>query len=169
MMYSYWRDNISYCMRQEIVRAVSIYEMPHKGNYYILPWVTIGGMYATSPPVKIMGIAETSDEDLFDAAVAWMEYCRLPTLEELEESDIISCMPGHTVFDEQGFKKATGFGVGALAKKPTLTVNLQEMKDGRYCFVSYNPTDKIGEFFCNIDSSLADKAKVLREALNKSI
>ena len=75
MMYSYWRDNISYCMRQEIVRAVSIYEMPHKGNYYILPWVTIGGMYATSPPVKIMGIAETSDEDLFDAAVAWMEYC----------------------------------------------------------------------------------------------
>ena len=169
MMYSYWRDSISYCMRQEIVRAVSIYEMPHKGNYYILPWVTIGGMYATSPPVKIMGIAETSDEDLFDAAVAWMEYCRLPTLEELEESDIISCMPGDTIFDEQGFKKAAGFGIGAMDKKPTIAVTLQKMKDGRYWFISYNPTDKVGEFFCDIDSNIADKAKVLRNALNKSI
>ena len=116
-----------------------------------------------------MEIAETSDEDLFDAAVAWMEYCRLPTLEELEESDIITCMPGNTVFDEQGFKKATGFGIGAVAKKPTLTVTLQEMKGGRYWLISYNPTDKVGEFFCDIDSSLADKAKVLRNALNKSI
>ena len=168
-MHSYWRDVISYCMRQEIVRTVCIYEMPHKGNYYILPWVTLGGMYAASLPVKIMEIAETSDEDLFDAAVAWMEYCRLPTLEELEESDIITCMPGNTVFDEQGFKKATGFGIGAVAKKPTLTVTLQEMKDGRYWLISYNPTDKVGEFFCDIDSSLADKAKVLRNALNKSI
>lgn len=168
-MHSYWRDVISYSMRQEIVRTVCIYEMPHKGNYYILPWVTIGGMYAASLPVKIMEIAETSDEDLFDAAVAWMEYCRLPTLEELEESDIITCMPGNTVFDEQGFKKATGFGIGAVAKKPTLTVTLQEMKDGRYWLISYNPTDKVGEFFCDIDSSLADKAKVLRNALNKSI
>lgn len=156
-------------MRQEIVRIVCIYEMPHKGNYYILPWVTIGGMYAASLPVKIMEIAETSDEDLFDAAVAWMEYCRLPTLEELEESDIITCMPGNTVFDEQGFKKATGFGIGAVAKKPTLTVTLQEMKDGRYWLISYNPTDKVGEFFCDIDSNIADKAKVLRNALNKSI
>ena len=168
-MRSYWRDVISYCMRQDIVRIVCIYEMPHKGNYYILPWVTIGGMYAASLPVKIMEIAETSDENLFDAAVAWMEYCRLPTLEELEESDIITCMPGNTVFDEQGFKKATGFGIGAVAKKPTLTVTLQEMKDGRYWLISYNPTDKVGEFFCDIDSSLADKAKVLRNALNKSI
>ena len=168
-MSSYWRDNISYCLSQRVVRSVSIKEMPHKGNYYILPWVTLGGMFVLSLPVKIMRISETSDEALLEAAVYMMDYCRLPTLEELEESDIISCMPGHTVFDEQGFKKATGFGVGALAKKPTLTVNLQEMKDGRYCFVSYNPTDKIGEFFCNIDSSLADKAKVLREALNKSI
>ena len=58
-MHSYWRDVISYCMRQEIVRIVCIYEMPHKGNYYILPWVTIGGMYAASLPVKIMEIAET--------------------------------------------------------------------------------------------------------------
>ena len=78
-------------------------------------------------------------------------------------------MPGNTVFDEQGFKKATGFGIGAVAKKPTLTVTLQEMKDGRYWLISYNPTDKVGEFFCDIDSSLADKAKVLRNALNKSI
>ena len=156
-------------MRQDIVRIVCIYEMPHKGNYYILPCVTIGGMCAESLPVKIMEIAETSDEELFDAAVDWMKYCRLPTLEELEESEIISCMPGRTVFDEQGFKKATGFGIGALAKKPTLTVTLQEMKDGRYWLISYNPTDKVGEFFCDIDSSLADKAKVLRNALNKSI
>ena len=156
-------------MRQEIVRIVCIYEMPHKGNYYILPWVTIGGMYAASLPVKIMEIAETSDEDLFDAAVAWMEYCRLPTLEELEESKIISCMPGDTIFDEQGFKKAAGFGIGAMDKKPTIAVTLQKMKDGRYWLISYNPTDKVGEFFCDIDSSLADKAKVLRNALNKSI
>ena len=168
-MSSYWRDNISYCLSQRVVRSVSIKEMPHKGNYYILPWVTLGGMYAASLPVKIMRISETSDEALIEAAVKMMEYCRLPTLEELEESEIVSCIPSDTVFDEQGFKKIAGFALGAFDKKTTPPVTLQEMEDGRYCFVSYNPTDKIGEFFCNIDSSLADKAKVLREALNKSI
>ena len=78
-------------------------------------------------------------------------------------------MPGDTIFDEQGFKKAAGFGIGAMDKKPTIAVTLQKMKDGRYWFISYNPTDKVGEFFCDIDSNIADKAKVLREALNKSI
>ena len=168
-MSSYWRDNISYCLSQRVVRSVSINEMPHKGNYYVLPWVTLGGMFVLSLPVKIMRISETSDEALLEAAVCMMDYCRLPTLEELEESEIVSCIPSDTVFDEQGFKKIAGFAIGAFDKKPTQSVTLQEMKDGRYCFVSYNPTDKIGEFFCNIDSSLVDKAKVLREALNKSI
>ena len=168
-MSSYWRDNIAYCLRQGIVRRVSINEMPHKGNYYILPWVTLGGMYAASLPVKIMRISETSDEALIEAAVKMMEYCRLPTLEELEESEIVSCIPSDTVFDEQGFKKIAGFAIGAFDKKPTQSVTLQEMKDGRYCFISYNSTYKVGEFFCDIDSSLADKAKVLRNALNKSI
>ena len=46
---------------------------------------------------------------------------------------------------------------------------LQKTKDGRYWFISYNPTYKVGEFFCDIDLNIADKAKVLREALNKSI
>ena len=168
-MRTYWRDNISYCLRQGVVRSVSIKEMPHKGNYYILPWVTLGGMFVLSLPVKIMRISETSDEALIEAAVKMMDYCRLPTLEELEESKIISCMPGDTIFDEQGFKKAAGFGIGAMDKKPTIAVTLQKMKDGRYWFISYNPTDKVGEFFCDIDSNIADKAKVLREALNKSI
>ena len=168
-MTTYWRDNISYCLRQGVVRRVSINEMPHKGNYYILPWVTLGGMFVLSLPVKIMRISETSDEALIEAAVKMMDYCRLPTLEELEESEIISCMPGDTIFDEQGFKKAAGFGIGAMDKKPTQSVTLQEMKDGRYCFISYNPTYRVGEFFCDIDLNIADKAKVLREALNKSI
>ena len=168
-MSSYWRDNISYCLRQGVVRRVSINEMPHKGNYYILPWVTLGGMFVLSLPVKIMRISETSDEALIEAAVKMMDYCRLPTLEELEESKIISCMPGDTIFDEQGFKKAAGFGIGAMDKKPTQSVTLQEMEDGRYCFISYNPTYRVGEFFCDIDLNIADKAKVLREALNKSI
>ena len=168
-MSSYWRDNISYCLSQRVVRSVSIKEMPHKGNYYVLPWVTLGGMFVLSLPVKIMKISETSDEALLEAAVYMMDYCRLPTLEELEESKIVNCDPGHMFFDEAGFKKIAGFAIGAFNKKPTQSVTLQEMEDGRYCFVSYNPTDKIGEFFCNINSSLADKAKVLREALNKSI
>ena len=168
-MRTYWRDNISYCLRQGVVRSVSIKEMPHKGNYYILPWITLGGIFVLSLPVKIMRISETSDEALIEAAVKMMDYCRLPTLEELEESKIVDCDPIHMFFDEVGFKKIAGFAIGAFDKKPTQSVTLQEMKDGRYCFVSYNPTDKIGEFFCNIDSSLADKAKVLREALNKSI
>lgn len=168
-MSSYWRDNISYCLSQRVVRSVSIQEMSHKGNYYILPWVTLGGMFVLSLPVKIMRISETSDEALLEAAVKMMDYCRLPTLEELEESKIISCMPGDTIFDEQGFIKAAGFGIGAMNKKPTIAVTLQKMKDGRYWFISYNPTDKVGEFFCDIDSNIADKAKVLRNALNKSI
>ena len=89
-MSSYWRDNISYCLSQRVVRSVSIKEMPHKGNYYVLPWVTLGGMFVLSLPVKIMRISETSDEALLEAAVYMMDYCRLPTLEELEESKIVN-------------------------------------------------------------------------------
>ena len=31
---------------------------------------------------------------------------------------------------QQGFKKAAGFGIGAMDKKPTIAVTLQKMKDG---------------------------------------
>ena len=79
-MSSYWRDNISYCLSQRVVRSVSIKEMPHKGNYYVLPWVTLGGMFVLSLPVKIMRISETSDEALLEAAVYMIDYYRLPTL-----------------------------------------------------------------------------------------
>lgn len=157
-----WKEVVPVILNEEIKRQVCILENSKDGNYYIWPYVTFGMLKVATLPIKILKISDTSDEALFEAAVEMMDYCRLPTIEEIEESEIISSW-GETVYEDVGFKKITGKSITWFEKNcPNLI--LYERNDGRYEFRLYNP---VRCYFCNKDATPKEKAAMLRDVLNQ--
>lgn len=156
-----WKEVAPVILNEEIKRKVCISENSKDGNYYIWPFVTFGFSVATLP-IKILKISDTSDEALFEAAVEMMDYCRLPTIEEIEECEIIGGW-GETLDEAVGFKKITGKSITWFQKNcPSL--DLQKYNDDRYGFILFNP---FREYFCSKDTTLKEKAAMLREVLNQ--
>lgn len=157
-----WKEVVPVILNEEIKRQVCILENSKDGNYYIWPFVTFGMLSVATLPIKILKISDTSDEVLFEAAVEMMDYCRLPTIEEIEESKIIGGW-GETVSEAVGFKKITGKSITWFQKNcPSL--DLQKYNDDRYRFILFNP---FREYFCSKDTTLKEKAAMLREVLNQ--
>lgn len=157
-----WKEVASIYLNHEIRREVSISENTKDGNYYIWPYVTFTILGVATLPIKILKISDTSDEALFEAAVEMMDYCRLPTIEEVEETKIIGGWD-ETVSEAVGFKKITGKSITWFQKNcPNLM--LYERNDGRYEFTLYNP---VREYFCSKDATLKEKAAMLRDVLNQ--
>ena len=157
-----WKEVVPVILKEEIRRKVDISENTKDGNYYIWPYVTFGMLGVATLPIKILKISDTSDEALFEAAVEMMDYCRLPTIEEIEESEIISSWC-NAVSEDVAFKKITGKSITWFQKNcPNLM--LYERNDGRYEFTLYNP---VREYFCSKDATLKEKAAMLRDVLNQ--
>ena len=157
-----WKEVVPVILNEEIRRKVSISENTKDSNYYIWPYVTFSMFGVATLPIKILKISDTSDEALFEAAVEMMDYCRLPTIEEIEESKIIGGW-GETVSEAVGFKKITGKSITWFDKNcPNLI--LYERNDGRYEFTLYNP---VREYFCSKDATLKEKAAMVRDVLNQ--
>lgn len=152
---------------REARKQVEIVELTAKGNYYISPWVDMGISIRTLPLI-ILKISETDDEALFNAALEAMKYCRMPTLEEDSEYD--KTLDSNVIFDDYGFKKATGFGVMSFFRKDVPNTLLLYTNDNQLDFMyQCNETMQVGHLYCNVDCPIDVKAKILREALNRSV
>ena len=157
-----WKNSVAAYLNFEIRKKVCIAENTQDGNYYIWPYVTFGMLGVAGLPIKVLRILDTGDEALFEAAVEMMDYCRLPTIEEIEECEIIGCS-GETISDDIGFKKITGRTMTWFDKKcPNLI--LSDRNDGRYEFRLYNP---VRCYFCNKDATPKEKAAMLRDVLGQ--
>ena len=152
---------------REARRRVSIVKLDEKGNYSISPWVDMGIGIRTLPLITLK-ISETDDEALFNAAVEAMKYCRMPTLEEDNEYDKTN--ESEVIFDDYGFKKIAGFGVMRFFRKGTPNTHLSYTNDNQFDFMyQVHRTMQVGHLYCNVDCPIAEKAKILREALNRSV
>ena len=152
---------------REARKQVEIVKLDEKGNYYISPWVDMGIGIRTLPLI-ILKISETDDKALFNAAVEAMKYCRMPTLEE--ENEYAKTLDSKVIFDEYGFKKIAGFGVMRFFRKGPPNTHLSYVNDNQFDFMyQVHRTMQVGHLYCNVDCPIDEKAKILREALNRSV
>jgi hypothetical protein len=162
------KEAIAYLQRYKVRRAVEVFEVPERGNYYIIPWLRFCGSVLTMP-VKMMKMSETSDELLFTTAVEWMKYCRRPTMEEIEDYLLVND-PTRGIFNQTEFKRVTGHGDGVLYKKtiPRATIDLKDTNNYS-CSCFHRPTRSFKYFECNKDATIEELASTLRTALINSI
>lgn len=158
------KDNLQ---NNKFSKSVEIAKLANKGYYYISPFVHLGCSFRTLPLVKLK-ISETDDETLLIAAIEVMKYCRPATLEEAEEYAMTREI--EVIFDSYGFKKIAGFGSMSFFRKGVPNVSICDKNDNQLDFwYICNETRESGHLYCSVDCSIAEKAKFLREALNRSI